>query len=715
MSLSLPSVAACIAAQRGRLLLWAPVLLALGIGGYFALPIEPGRGAFATIAALAAAAAIGTRRGGETAGPLWMAVLLVAAGVLIAGARTHSKAAPVLDFRYYGPVEGRVVTVDRSVSDAVRVTLDDVVLARVGVAETPARVRVSLHGAQGFVTPRPGMRVMVTAHLSAPSGPVEPGGFDFRRHAWFLQIGAVGYARTPMLALAPPTPGEPVAALNRFRLDLAAEVRARLPGQTGAFAAAVMTGDRSGLSRETLDAMRDTNLAHLLAISGLHMGLLSGFVFLVVRAGLALVPWAALRWPTKKIAAIVALAAATGYLALSGGNVSTQRAFVMVSVMLLAVLMDRRALTLRSVAVAALIVLVLRPEALLGPGFQMSFAATTALVLVFSRLRDTQARVPRWARGAAGVFISSAVAGIATAPVAFAHFNQSATYGLIANLAGVPLMGSVVMPAGVLAAVLAPIGGAGIGLTAMGWGIDAILAIARTVSQWPDAVRYVPQPPGWVLPVLTLGALWAVLWQGRARIVGVAAFALAIAGWTLADRPAVLIAENGALVGVMGAEGRALSRARGHGFVARSWLENDGGGRDREAAHALSAPLREDGALWVTVAGAPLAVVFGAENDALDAVCARAGAVITNRDIDTVPTGCAVFGPADLRQSGALALRVVDGRARVASVLARGGQRPWSPRTVGAAASVARDLEAALNGPARADAMRTARHASQRQ
>ncbi|CAN0589484.1 unnamed protein product, partial [Ectocarpus sp. 12 AP-2014] len=177
----------------------------------------------------------------------------------------------------------------------------------------------SLHGTQGYLDPKPGQVVILTGHLSPPGGAVEPGGFDFRRHAWFLRLGAVGYTRKPVLLLEPAGEGLRVA---RMRLWLSARVQAALPGERGAFAAAIMTGDRSGMGQDTLQVLRDSNLAHLLAISGLHMGLLAGFVFAALRVALLLHPHVRHHWPVKKLAAGSALLAASGYLALSGGNVA---------------------------------------------------------------------------------------------------------------------------------------------------------------------------------------------------------------------------------------------------------------------------------------------------------------------------------------------------------------------------------------------------------
>ncbi|MFZ1726076.1 MAG: DUF4131 domain-containing protein, partial [Albidovulum sp.] len=188
---------AMIAAARGRLLLWAPVFLGVGIGIYFELPSEPDVAAFATGLAVFLGLVLLAVKGPEPVQVPAMAVAWVIFGVLLAGWRAHSVAAPVLGFRYYGPVEGRIVNIDRSFSDQIRLTLDQVVLERISPARTPERVRVALHGDQGFIEPAPGLRVILTAHLSPPEGPVEPGGFDFQRLAWFDRLGAVGYTRVP--------------------------------------------------------------------------------------------------------------------------------------------------------------------------------------------------------------------------------------------------------------------------------------------------------------------------------------------------------------------------------------------------------------------------------------------------------------------------------------------------------------------------------------
>ncbi|MCR8547341.1 ComEC family competence protein [Salipiger sp. P9] len=658
--------------QRGHLFPWVPVALACGIGLYFALPAEPPVWALVLAACVGAGLLALSRRLGVGHAPLVAALALVALGGALAGGRAHQVAGPLLGFRYYGPVEGRVVGIDRSASDALRLTLDRVVLARMAPQQTPQRVRVALHGAQGVLDPSPGQIVILTGHLAPPGGAAEPGGFDFRRHAWFQRLGAVGYTRTPVLLLTPAQGGQWVL---RARMWLSARVQAALPGEAGAFAAAIMTGDRSGMGQEALTALRHSNLAHLLAISGLHMGLLAGFVFGAVRLALLLAPQSRHHWPGKKLAAGCALAAAAGYLALSGGNVATERAFVMAAVMLVAVLFDRRALSLRAVALAALIVLLLRPEALLGPGFQMSFAATVALVAVFGALRDrgTERGMPSWARPALALVVSSATASLATAPVAMAHFNLMSHYGLLANLVAVPVMGLLVVPMAVVAALLLPFGLDGLALAVMRPGLDWILYVARGVSGWEGALGYVVAPGPAVLPLLALGALFLCLWQTRLRWAGLAPMALAAASWSLSARPDILIADTGTLVGVLTERGRALSRESGAAFLAGIWLENDGQGGGQAAAAGLWPGGAPERTARIALAGLRVTHLQGKRAAGAFAGCTGPELVVSSVDLPEMP-GCDIYDPARLRETGSVAVWL---EAKGPRVVTAAGRRLW--------------------------------------
>ena len=663
-------VRANLALQRGYTINWVPVCLGIGVAGYFAVSSEPSGIVWGTLCGAIVLSAICAVfwRGLRV---LCIGIALILFGFVVAGARANAVAEPQLGFRYYGPIEGRIVHIDRSQSDAVRLTLDHVVLENLAPDRTPARVRVSLHGDQGWIDPVPGLVVILTGHLSPPSGPVEPGGFDFRLSAWFDRLGAVGYTRTPVLALDDDPRG---LGIDLLRMAVGDHIRERLTGDSGAFAAAILTGDRSTINAEVVAGLRATNLAHLLAISGLHMGLLTGVVFAAIRMGAAVFPVVVLRLPVKKIAAIAALCVGAFYLLLSGRAVATERAFIMIAVMFVAVVLDRRAVTLRAVAFAATIVILTRPEEVAGPGFQMSFAATTALVAVFGAFRGRGYVLPRALRGVGAVFVSSLVAGLATAPFSAAHFNQISHYGLIANLMAVPVMGIVVMPAVVITVVLMPFGGEWIGLWIMEQGILWILWVSSTVAGWPEAVGYVVSPPPVVLPILAMGAMWSVIWQGGARWFGAVPVAIGLALWSGADRPALLISDTGGMLGVMTDTGRSLSRGTGDRFSAEAWLRGDGDGASQEEAAARGGFDVVGRTYRTEVVGRDVLLVRG--KTALDQLegCEGADIVVTNQR-DLVDRPCEVFDLNRLQHVGSVAI-MPDGQLKTARQVT--GERLWN-------------------------------------
>ena len=672
-------VATGLAELRGELFAFVPVGLGIGIGLWFQRPVEPGAADYAL--ALAGVALAGLLwRLWEPVQPVAIFAACILCGYLACGVRVALVAAPMLEGEWYGAVTGRIVGIDRSQSGSLRLTLDRVWLEDVARPATPARVRLSLQGDQRWLDPVPGAVVMATAFLSPPQGAVEPGAFDFRRMAFFDGLGAVGYTRAPVLLWQEPAPGE--ARIGRLRADLSAGIRAEMAGDPGAFAAGVLTGDRSGLSREAVEALRDSSLAHLLAISGMNMAFLIAFVFALLRYGLALIPPVALRVNSKKLAAGVSLGVAAFYLMLSGSNVATERAFIMVAVMLVAVLLDRRAITLRSVAIAAVILLLWQPEALLSPGFQMSFAATVALIAGFGLVsrRMEPGASPRVVQFVLALVLSSLLGGVATAPYAAAHFNRFTDYGLVANLLTGPVMGLVVMPAGAVAGLLAPVGLHGLPLAVMELGCLWILYVAREVAALEGAVTAIPAPPGAVLPMLTLGLCWLVFWPGRWRWAGLAGVVGALVLWQGAARPAVLIGPGG-IVGVMGAEGRAISAERGAGFMVQNWLENDGDLASRAEAAARPGFVAGDGGMIFVIGGARdgtarTGLVLRRGEVAAAGACAR-HAVIVAAEVLVLDGPCLRLGAAELAWTGTVA--VVTARGEVSLHATQGKARIWSP------------------------------------
>jgi competence protein ComEC len=687
------ALAAAAVPTPDRMILWAPVAFSLGILSYFHAAREPSGWTVAIAMALAVAATPLIMRGPRGFMFGFLAAALICAGFAAAALRAQMVAAPVLAASMDATVEGRVAVLSRSRSDQLRAELADPVIYGLARSATPQRVRVSLLEGDFERPVRVGDRITLYARLSPPGAPVEPGGFDFRRLAWFQGLGAVGYARGPVMMAEQQAATGPASRLSqavaRLRDRAATAIMDALPGERGAFAAAILVGSRAGVGQAPLQALRDSNLAHLLAISGLHMGLLAGMVFGAVRLALALVPVLALRMPTKKVAAVAALMAATGYLLLSGAAIATQRAYVMAAVALIAVMIDRPAISLRALAAAALAILALRPESLMDAGFQMSFAATTALVAAWETGTGRRARaageqvgagrgVLRWALALA---FTSFVAGMATAPFSAMIFNRLSQYGLVANLSAVPIMGFVTMPAGAAAALLAPIGLERPALWVMGQSIGAILAIARWVAELPGAVRPVAAPGGAVAWLIVLGGLWLCLGATRARALGAAPLALGLVLWVAApSRPTLLIAPDGDMIGLMGPEGRAVDRPRGAGYAVESWLASDGDAGDQDAAARRVGLIRagrrtegEFGDGWRVVRLTGRATPDMLADDCMAKVLLIAPAAPRGPD-----GPCVYLGPERLRAFGAIAAEADGDRLILRSAVLATEGRAWT-------------------------------------
>jgi competence protein ComEC len=561
--------------QRG---LWLPVFFGAGIGVYFALPVEPEFWPAALLVGLAGMLAISMRRDRNGVFFAIVAIAATAAGFGAAQLRSDAVSGPVLE-REIGPVRlsARVVRVEPT-EKGVRLTLDNAAIDARTIAAVPHRIRISVRSLK--TEPLPGDVVSALAILQPPPPPSVPGGFDFARKAWFERIGAVGFALGAVEVTHRPEDTTWRIALARLRLEITNRIMAATRDRIGPVAAALMTGERRAIPKETLADMRDSGLAHLLAISGLHIGLVAGLLFFAVRLGLAFVEPVALRYPIKKVAALAAIAGALAYLLISGATIPTQRAFLMVAIVMFAVMIDRTAISMRLVAISAMVVLLLAPESLLSASFQMSFAAVVGLVAVYETAAPSMNRVRQ--RGGivgshVGLFIAATmlttlVASSATAPFAIYHFNRIALYGLLANLAAVPIMAMWIMPFGILAFLLMPFGLEGLALVPMGWGIGAVLSIADWVASLPGAVALVPPMPTWGLAVLAVGGLWLSLMQGKCRFAGIPLLLAGLLSTLAATAPDILVNRDGRLVALNLGQGNVvMSPGSGNAFERDMW------------------------------------------------------------------------------------------------------------------------------------------------
>ncbi len=678
------------AQEAPRLVLWIPVLLGAGIAAYFALPDEPGPWFAPALVAIAGAFGILGRSVGAVR--LLATVLCATAlGFALAQVRAQSAAAPVIE-RRAGPVAvtGRVLSVEPR-ADGVRVLLDRLSIERLQPAATPETVRLRLDDAGGV---RPGDDVRIArAFLMPPPQPSAPGAFDFARQAWFERLGAVGYARgVPVILDRPPQPGWRLRA-SAARAVVVESIFAILPQPAASIAAALIAGEQGAVPADVLDAYRDSGLQHILSISGLHIGMVAGIVFAAIRMVLALAPPIALRWNTKKIAAIGAFAAITLYMLFAVPGVPIQRSWLMTGIVLAAILIDRRAITLRLVAWAAAALLVAGPENLLSASFQMSFAAVVALVATFEVAAPPLARLRASAGpvGRAGIWLgtsvlTSLVAGMASAPIALYHFNRFSAFGLVANLLAVPLTGLWIMPWAVAAGLLFPFGLERFALVPMGWGLDGLTAIARMVAGWDGAVALFPSMPAWGLAATALGLVWLCIWRGPLRLGGVAALAAGIVSIALQVPPDILVSGDGRLIAVRDAGGRLiLSSAGGDKFARETWLRRDGTAEAPETWPRAGASRggRLDcrpGDCVYSGEGARVSIVRDAR--VLPAACGGADLVIATVGIRETCRRMAgrVVDRFDLADNGAHAVWIAGGSVRIETVREARGNRPWTGR-----------------------------------
>jgi competence protein ComEC len=681
----------------GRLMPWLSVAFGAGIVAYFGAGHEPAWWAAAALASVAAAVAFRSRRR-PAAFPLMLGFSAAAAGFATGTLTTLHDAHPVLDYptwsaRVTGFVETRE---ERARSDRIVVGVKSIAAPRMNVR--PKRVRVAVRKG---TAPAVASFVAFKAHLAPPPQPLRPGGYDFARDMYFLRLGASGFVLGRIQTeTAPQAPGlrlRIAAFVDGLRETITRRIHSVLPGDRGAIASALITGKRDAISDKVSNAFYISSLGHVLAISGFHMAVVAGIAFFFIRALLALMPALAVRRPIKKWAAAGALVVALFYLVLSGAGVSTQRSFIMIAIVLIGVMVDRPALTFRTLTIAAFVVLILSPQAVVQPSFQMSFAATLALIAAYQHGLPWAARADGslaqraalWGmREIVGLILASMVAGAATTPYVAYHFHRVAPYGVLANLLAMPVVSAWVMPMGILGVLTLPLGFDAPFWHLMGHGIDWMIAVALWVTSLPGSVGHVHAFGTGPLLLGTAGLLLICLLRTPLRWSG-AALGLAACLWALnAPRPDVLVTDDGRTAAIRGADGRLALLAGGRDtFALKDWLAADGDGRDAkdETLH-VGVTCDAIGCIGRLKNGRFVSYVKSLEAFAED--CRRAAVVVSERQAQR-PCAAKLVDRKIWRAHGATALRWT-GRG-FAESFARppGYDRPWAHAAESAATTPA--------------------------
>jgi competence protein ComEC len=668
---------------------WIAVAVAAGIAAWFALP-----GSGEWIAAMAgglllAVGAVALWRDVEHRSQLMLAGislgLALAAGIALIWARSELVGAQPIAWPASMAIEGRVLErIEQPAEDRVRLVL----ATRERDSGRAIKVRINVPLADDHAEAGEGALVRLRARLMPPAPPMLPGSYDFARAAWFQGYAATGGLQGELEVIEPAGSGGWIARQQR---RLSGHVRDELDGQPGAIAAAFASGDRGAITSQVEEAMRDAGLTHLLSISGLHVSAVIAAAYFVAMKLLALWPWLALRVRLPVAAALVGALAGIAYTLLTGAQVPTVRSCAGALLVLGALAIGREPLSMRLVAVAAIFVLMLWPESLVGPSFQMSFAAVIAIIALagaapvkaFLAPRE-ESVVTRWGRRAVMLLVTGFVIEIALMPIVLFHFHRAGFYGALANVVAIPLVTFISMPL-IAIALLFDI----VGLGAPFWwlagkSLELLLAIADFTASRPGAVKLTPAVPGGALLLFVGGALWLALWRGRARLAGLVPMSVAALLIAFAPVPDMLVSGDGRHVGIVTEGGRLLVLREGRSSYARdnllelaglegepvpleSW---DGAECSREFCVAT---LQRGGRDWHLLMARSRELVT---ERALAAACERADIVIADRYL---PRSCEPrWLKADRRmldETGGLSIDLE--RARVTTVADGQGEHGW--------------------------------------
>lgn len=681
---------------------WITVALAAGIALWFLLP-----GPFAWTMAMVTGGVIAL-------GGWWMmrsgrcfniALALLAVGIAgsfgtgltwtrSATVGAEPIAAPTV--RWY---QGRVLDREEQPAEG-RIRL--VLAVRDAETGTARKVRVNVPLAQARPDYREGAVLRLRARLMPPAPPMIPGAYNFARRAWFEGLAATGSVIGEIDVVVPAQPASGIGGLQRA---LSAHVRERLDGPAGSIAAAFASGDRGAIAESDEEAMRDSGLTHLLSISGLHVSAIIAAAYLLAIKLLALWPWLALRVRLPVVAAGVGAAAGIGYTLLTGAEVPTVRSCAAAVLVLIALALGREPLSMRMVAVAAGFVLLLWPESLVGPSFQMSFCAVLAIVALHNSApiqRFLAAREESWGgrlgRRLAMLLLTGLVIEIALMPIVLFHFHRAGIYGALANMIAIPLVTFISMPMIALALLFDTVGAGAPLWWAVGQSLELLLWIAHVTADQPGAVKLMPQMGPGPMVLFVIGGLWLALWRGRKRLLGLVPAGIATGMLAFTPTPDVLVSGDGRHVGLV-EQGRLIMLREGRSDYARENLL-ELAGMEGEPATITDWPdaecSRDFCVLTLERAGRPWHVMMARsrariEERALAAACERADIVIADR---WLPRSCQpLWLKVDrkfLGQSGGLALYLE--QERFTSVAESEGQhgwwkpvepRPWRPREPG--------------------------------
>lgn len=587
MKKALQTVAELFYAEKDRWFALLPVLFGLGIGLYFSLPVEPSL--FATLAIIEIML---------ISAYVWRhfptrLMILGAVGIVVLGfANIQLKAVfltPPQNITYSDEeiyIQGKIINIDRNYNGKTRILLTDATDFEDN--QIDGNYRITLNKNRNKL--KIGECVEVASSIFPLARPNIYGGYQFDRKAYFEGINALGYSMADAYPKECKTPESSISValkslIFEMRQKIIARINSALPNaEEASIADALIAGEQNLISKKQIGNYRDSGLAHFLSISGLHMGMLAFIMFFFIRFFVALIPPIALRYNSKKIAAVCAIIISFAYLLISGAQIPAQRAFIMTLVVLIGVLFDREAISIRTISFAAFVVLLLAPQALISASFQMSFAAVLAMIAFYEKFAPS---ISRFFSGGGiiryivaylcGIVISDLVASFATLPFAIYHFNRIAIYTSLGNFLAGPVIGLVVMPCVLLSLLALPFGLEALPLKALGFGLSLINRITAYVSSLPEAGYQVTAMPFWGFLLICIGGLWLCIWRKNWRYFGFIGIIIGFFSITLVKTPDMMTDAKAEVFALKDNFGELIILpSRGNNFTKNIWLERSG-------------------------------------------------------------------------------------------------------------------------------------------
>ncbi|MCH2547030.1 MAG: ComEC family competence protein [Alphaproteobacteria bacterium] len=684
-------------AERPRWILWIPVFIGTGVGIYFSLPNEPSLPPlWLSVFAFALLAYWGFYNQKTLLGNSAILAMCIALGLSVAAQRTAYIAAPIIERQLYPQTITGVVAEITTRPETTRLTLENAVIKSLSHEDTPKYITVSLrsHADKAIEL---GDKIELRAGFFPPPKPVIAGGFAFHRHFFFKQIGAMGYAigsDQPKILIKARDSTSIASQILQKRHDIAQWLIQHMSKREGAVAAALMVGESRAIPPDIYESMRQSGLVHVLSISGMHLTLAAGIFFFSARLIFAAIPQFAARCDTKKYAAIVALIGTFIYLLLAGMPISAQRSFVMVALVLSAVMISRTVTPVRSLCMAATLLLVFTPESLLNPGFQLSFAATLAILAYYERWIETRNKLLpeewNWKQKQKqfwnGIVATSTVATFATMPFILHHFEGLPLYSVLANLVVMPLASFWIMPMVVLVLVTLPLGIAGWFLPVLKWGISMMLAMAQWIVTLPYAILDTPPLSTPWLVVITFGGLWLCLWQTRWRYLGVVPMLAGLMSLGFYHPPDMVISADAKKIAVRTSPDTiTMLRGQRRGFTQDGWKRFLRTESYELLRKANSKHIRcDDRGCIYTWNGQEIA--FSYHRATLQEDCAKSDMVITPLwpayyDTQSFCGHTKLYDKSWLAKMQGVSFWITPERIHYKSVLETLGNRPWSQRS----------------------------------